>query len=193
MFTLRRRWYGLLMLFCLLSSLTAPCSGQTLMAKVTLDLSNPPVWSYTLQNLEDSTSGNWISGFFLPIFAPVTNVQAPDFWTVDTDFTTYVNWQNTESAPFPHDIPPGGTLSGFSFESVAGSEPVEYELFSYDHIRGDLGPNGFGPTLAPSNRVQGVPEPGIVVSLNVLAGATILALQRLRQCRSHPRRNRQVP
>jgi len=148
-------------------------------------------WSYTLINTEPPGSGNWISGFFLPINAPIRNVQSPTTWVADTDFATYINWANPEPAPYLNDVAPGATLSGFQFESDFEPLSVEYELSSYDHIISDLGPNGFGPTLVPtvSDAADAVPEPGsmILVLSGVLWTSAFFPWQRVRA------RRREVP
>jgi hypothetical protein len=149
---------GLMLLMYPLSS-----SAQNVQAEVTLDIVGD-IWTYTVSNREPATSNYWLSGFFLPIFAPVTNIVAPSPWTVDTDALTFVNWQNNQDpAPFLNDIPPGGSLQ-FQFESAAAPVLAEYELFSFDHNISDLGPNGFGPILVPG--IQAVPEGSTLLTLS---------------------------
>jgi len=151
-------------------------------ASVSLDLSGQPVWNYTLDNLESSGSDNWLTDFALSIAAPISNIQSPNGWFVDTDNLTYIRWANVEPFPYPNDIPPGGSISGFSFQSSAtGNTQAEYTIASWNHSIDDAGPFTNGQILAPF--VATVPESGIST---FLFGGVMLGFMSLWQ-RRHKR------
>ena len=78
------------------------------------------VWSYTVFNDQPSGDSSYISSFTLQIAAPISVITAPDGWTFGSDNASYVQWFNIDpSLPYPHDIAPGMSLSGFSVTSTA--------------------------------------------------------------------------
>jgi hypothetical protein len=100
---------------------------------VTVDLSEFPVWNYTVTNPREALDPNWISVFGLKINAPITNVQSPEFWGVVTDNRTKVMWYSRDDRPYTRHIRPGSSLSGFRFESTASVVSAPYFLVNYDH------------------------------------------------------------
>lgn len=181
MFLFKHYALSLLICLCLASFLVQRSEGQTLQASVSLDLSNAPVWNYTLANLEPNGSPNWLTSFFLPIAAPVSNVLAPNNWTIDTDNATYILWSNNEPPPYPNDIPPGGTISGFQFESNGAGQLVLSTIAAWDHSLDAPGPSVDANVLSPS--IQAVPEPGslaLLISAGI-GGASLFAHRRFRR------------
>ncbi len=147
------------------------CCSQVLNGSAALDLVGN-TWNYTIINNEPGTSNNWLTSFFLPIDAQVTAVQAPGDWFVQTDDATYILWYNAEAYPYPSDVPPGGSLSGFQFESSAPGEFVSYTLSSWDHFFDQPGPTVSNQILTPGI-AQGVPEPGVAY---LLAAASLFGI-----------------
>jgi len=100
----------------------------------------------------------------------------------------YVSWQNTDPAlPYPHDIAPGTSLSGFSFStSASGSAQSTISINSIDHSVDNLGPSYLGNVLAPA--AAPVPESSTFVSLGVgllvLGGVVLIARRRARKSAS---------
>ena len=151
--------------------------GQSLRATATVTVSNQNVWNYTLTNAEPSTSSNWLTDFYLPIFAPVTAITAPNNWYVDTDGVSYIEWSNVEDYPYPDDIAPGLSASGFSFTSVATSTPFQYGIGSWDHVNDAAGPDAIGNVLVPY--AAPVPEASTILSLGLGLGSLgLLAFRR---------------
>lgn len=112
----------------------------------------PPIWSYTLFNDEPSSSPEFITSFSLTVNAPITVTGTPAGWDVSTDGDTFVSWFNTDPAlPYPHDIAPGASLSGFSISSTtASSQLLSYGLSAWDHTLDQLGPSAVSTISAPS-------------------------------------------
>jgi hypothetical protein len=121
-----------------------------------LDLAqNGTLWSYTITN--NTTDPNlWFTDVTLIITAPVADITSPTNWLVDTDYTTYIEWFNGDAdPPYPDDIAPGSSLSGFSFTSVGSPGQHLYGLISWDHNLDEPGPSLAGTVIAPTS----VPEP----------------------------------
>ena len=128
--------------------------AQTLHSFVDVSTSGN-VWSYTLYNLESSSSSSWITSFFLPINGPIRDVTAPADWTSDTDNISFVLWSNPDDFPYPHDIAPNGSLSGFSFTSDLSGKLVNVIVSSWDHDTDNPGANASLSVVSP----LAVPEP----------------------------------
>lgn len=138
-------------------------------------------FSYTLFNDEPVESSLFISAWRLTVAAPVTVIGTPAGWTGFTDGKTFVQWQNPEDFPFPHDIPPQSSLGGFVIRStVATTDLLPYIAQSYDHDRNVFGPTFTGSTLAPSVQATAVPEPLSLslVSSGILGVVGLLRMQR---------------
>jgi hypothetical protein len=128
-------------------------------AQVTTNQNN---WFYTLFNDEATGSSNYVTSFALNINAPIAVVNAPAGWDFQTDNLSYVYWFNTDPGlPYPHDIVPGASLSGFTFQSTSSSTLSDYILAGWDHAVDAPGPSVTAQILSPSN----VPEPTTPVVL----------------------------
>jgi hypothetical protein len=156
--------------------------SQVLHASVDIDVSGQ-LWNYTLRNLEPMGSDNWITSFFLPINSPVSDILAPANWTIDSDNISFILWSNPEAFPYPDDIAPGNSLSGFSFTSNSSGQKVNSILSSWDHNADNPGPALTLSTLSPSS----VPEPSawslvgaiIVMGIGVLLGRRMLRSRKI--------------
>lgn len=142
-------WFAASISLCLSGGFLLPAGAQNLQATATTSVTSAGVWNYTFTDSEPMSSGNWLTDFYLPISAPITDVQTANGWTIDTDYTNYIQWSNTEPEPFPNDIAPGLSVSGFSFTSVTTGSQVQYTLASWDHGADAAGPNGTGTILTP--------------------------------------------
>ena len=157
-------------------------SAQNLAATATLDQSGQTVWNYTLTNLEPAGSSNWLTDFYLPLNAPITDVQTSNGWQIDTDNTSYIQWYNTETFPYPNDVAPGLSASGFSFTSVATGSIVQYTLGSWDHTMDAVGSYAADNILTPDASPAAVPESSASVSLGILlalGGVGVMARRRM--------------
>ena len=160
--------------------------AQTLSAHAEVAISGQ-VYSYTVFNDEALGSPNYSGGFYLSVNAPFTVTGSPNGWNYVTDGTSYVNWNNTDTAlPYPHDIAPGTSLSGFTIEAsvLSLSSPGGYQLYSWDHVADAPGPNSNPATiLAPG--AAPVPESSTFVSLGVgllfLGGLLLIVRNRARK------------
>jgi hypothetical protein len=128
--------------------LTRPGAAQSLQASVTLARSGT-FWNYTISNRESVSFGRSVNTFYLPLSAPIKNVGAPTGWVTDTDNQTFVLWSNNEGSPYSRDIAPGGSLSGFQFETMALGTAVSYDLASWDHASDRLGLIANGSVTTP--------------------------------------------
>lgn len=132
------------------------------------------VFSYTLFNDESIGSANFLSTFHLAVDAPITVTSTPVGWDFSTDNRTYVDWFNTDTGlPYPHDVAPGSSLSGFIIQStVKTTATLDFTVTSWDHIGDTSGPTTMGFVAAPSGISAVVPEPGsfIAVFIGTLAG-----------------------
>lgn len=93
-------------------------------------------WFYTLTNNEAPGSSLYIATFSLDIAAPITVTGSPPGWIPQTDSSTYVGWYADDSAgaPYPNQIAPGSSLSGFQISSAATlSQSTAFILTSWDH------------------------------------------------------------
>jgi len=124
---MKNTWAAILAALLLCMGLITPegVSAQVLQATATLNQSGQTDWNYTLTNSEPAGSNNWLTDFYLPINAPVTDIQTANGWQIDTDNVSYIQWSNTEPEPFPNDIAPGLSVPGFSFTSVAIGRSVQ--------------------------------------------------------------------
>lgn len=168
-----------MLVFCLFAIQCCKFSiGQTLQADVGLTR-NGSTWIYTVSNLEQATSDNWVTSFYLPIYAQVSNVSAPNNWIVDTDGRHYILWSNQEAYPYPDDISPGSTLTGFSFQSTAPATTASSLVSSWDHGIDDIGPTVNLTILTP---LTPVPEPsGVAVLVGLVVTGAMVTLRRKRQ------------
>lgn len=133
--------------------------GDNLPSQVTESV-NSSSWDYTVTNDEPSGNGNWITSFTLTVDAPISVTSSPANWDYTTDGDTFVSWFNTDmNPPFPHDIVPGASLSGFDISSLdAVSQPDVYYLSAWDHLEQVAGPVVSGNVNVPV-RIATTPEP----------------------------------
>ena len=155
-------------LLILLAATAFSLSASTLSVDITVDLSVPGVWTYTVTNTEAPGSNLYIYSFTLGVSAPVTVTNTPVGWTVDTSDPHSVVWSNGDQfpGPYPHDLAPGAFLT-FSISSP-GSNSFTQGAFaaSWDHNINDQGP------FSLTTQVQApVPEPwtGSTVGGSLLA------------------------
>lgn len=123
------------------------------------------LFSYNIENLETIDSNWFVSSFTILIGAPATVTGIPEGWQVDTDGISYVSWWNTdEELPYPHDIAPGASLSGFEINSAATTaEENIATLTTWDHALDSEGPSGQQPVIVP----YVVPEPATAAGLSI--------------------------
>ncbi len=121
---------------------------------------SPGLWSYTIFNDEPLGSPNYLAAFTISVNAPVLVSASPTGWTSFTDNLTFVSWYNTDaSLPYPNDVAPGASLSGFGLSSsVPDSALLPATLVAWDHVLDVPGPFSQDLTAdAPST-----PEPATV-------------------------------
>lgn len=172
---------------CFLLFMILVCSTRSeaqLAVQLDVDDSTPGTWSYTVTNQEAQGSPNFINAFTLAVGVSEANLQVtgtPTNWDYDIvtqGGQTFVGWFNPEGTPYPSDIAPGASLSGFQIQSAgAKSAMIPYEIDSWDHEADDFGPFHTANVLGPS----AVPAPPALLTalLGMLPGAG-LALRRRR-------------
>jgi PEP-CTERM motif len=136
----------------------------------------PPVWSYTVVNDEPLGSPDYVYAFTLAVSAPVTVIGTPAGWDDQTDGASFVSWFNTDAAlPYPHDIAPGNSLSGFQISSSAlYSQSLSFTVSDWDHSLDQPGPTFSDITLAPSTvPPTPVPEPTTLLLFGTAAAGLI--------------------
>lgn len=136
------------------------------------------IFAYTLFNDELVGSPNFLSLFHLDVNAPITVTSTPTGWDFVTDNSTYVDWFNTDTQlPYPNDVAPGSSLSGFTIEStVSTSESLFYTVNSWDHGNDTPGPAtqsliGVPSVVAAADPT--IPEPS---TLTLLGAGTVTLL-----------------
>ncbi|MDQ1830592.1 hypothetical protein [Massilia scottii] len=99
-------------------------------------------WNYTLFNDEPAGSRKSIATLSLAIAAPVAVTGIPAGWAVETDGQTFVLWYAADDAPpYPHQLGPGQSLSGFQLMSTrTRSEASPAALTSWNHASDEAGP-----------------------------------------------------
>ncbi|MFB9241057.1 hypothetical protein IV454_29775 [Massilia antarctica] len=99
-------------------------------------------WNYTLFNDESAASRRSVATFSLSIGAPVAVTGIPAGWAVETDGQTFVLWYAADDAPpYPHQLAPGQSLSGFQLMSArTRSEASPAALTSWNQARDEAGP-----------------------------------------------------
>lgn len=122
-------------------------------------------WTYTLTDDEPLGSPNYLTSFGLEVSAPVTVIGVPSGWDFITDNASYVYWFDTDaSVPYPDDVAPGDTLSGFALQSTgATSSLFSDNIAAWDHSADAPGPSYLGETFAPTIAAvaTAVPEPNV--------------------------------
>jgi len=132
------------------------------------------VWNYTFINDEPIESVAFGDGLFLPVAAPIENIISPTGWTFISDNTTFVQWLYAEDTPYPNAIAPGGSLSGFQFESTAPGVEDTYILKPFDSTSGLLQNEVTGRILVPSL----VPAPSALTAFVIGAVPDVVLLRR---------------
>lgn len=155
----RVRIIGLLVLL-----MSTRLSADLLMTHADVDVGVPGVWTYTLFNDEIVGSPNYIDSFSLLIDAPVTVTGTPGGWSVDTDGATFVFWFNTDAVlPYPNDIAPGSSLTGFSLSSPSAFSVLDtLSVASWDHTQDVPGPLSNPLLIDSPSSTSAVPEPSYV-------------------------------
>lgn len=99
-------------------------------------------WNYTVYNDEAPASGRALATLSLSVAAPVAVTGIPAGWAVETDGRTFVLWYAADDAPpYPHQVAPGASLSGFQLTSVrTRSEATPATLTSWLHTSDEAGP-----------------------------------------------------
>ncbi len=149
------------LLWFLFLLLAGTVRAAPLQFSVTTDVSQPGTWYYTAHNDEPAGSPLFISSFLVVLNGPILVFGAPDSWTTETDYISYVLWFNLDTAlPYPHDIAPGESLGGFFVESPSPlSGPSIAQAAPWNHVLDELGPLSDNVSvLAPA---AAVPEPAL--------------------------------
>jgi len=125
-----------------------------LAANVTV-VPGPAVWSYTVTNDEAAGSPQFINAFSLDVAAPVSVVGTPPGWSVITDNASVVLWYSSDTAaPYPHQIAPGQSLSGFQLQGTSpASESTGFALTAWNQTTNTAGSVLLSAVLSPSRTV----------------------------------------
>jgi len=156
---------------CVLACL--PARAQDLLAAVTVDLSARPVWHYILTSLEPPGSDRHLFSFILPLGARVRSIEAPDFWSFESDGRTFIRWHTVAGAPgWPGDVAPGTSLAGFRFVCDGVDGVVDSLVRARSHTAGGEVVESVISAFAPVGPAPvAVPEPGA----GVLAACALAA------------------
>src|SRR5579872_1208244 len=140
----------LILMLCTVILCSRGASAQRLSAHVDVTIGTS-TWDYMLVNDEPAGSPNFIAAFALAVDAPIVVTGTPVGWNFQTDNTSFVLWLNADSAlPYPHDVAPGASLSGFEIQSTSNSsQESPYGISSWDHTADMPGPATSGTVLAP--------------------------------------------
>ena len=132
-------------------------------------------YTYTVFNDEAAGSPSYLNTFYLPVNAPISVVSSPPGWSFTTDHFTYVNWFSTDGAmPYPNDIAPGASASGFAIQSpIQSSEPFDCLISSWDHSLTNSGPANTNTVSAPSVFGDSSEVPPMLTNLNYSATRTV--------------------
>jgi hypothetical protein len=109
-------------------------------------------FTYTVFNDEAAGSSMYLDAFHLEARAPFDVVSSPPGRVFETDHFTYIDWVCTNDVlPYPQEVAPGGTLTGFILRSkVAASEPHGYAVTSWNNTSDASGPVSRGKVAAPA-------------------------------------------
>lgn len=116
--------------------LPAPSQSPVVYLKAHVDVAvQPGIWTYTIFNDEPVGSTEFIALFSLEVGSPFTVTGVPAGWEVETDNVSYALWvASDQQSPYPHHIPPGGSLGGFQIQSSKiGSESTGYLVAAWNH------------------------------------------------------------
>ncbi len=121
-------------------------------------------FTFTLYNHEPPSSPNFLDSFNLLTHGTFTDITAPDGWSFDTDFSTFINWYDVDDTKM---IAPGSSAI-FSFIGTENYlEPYSYSVTSWDTVN-----NGNGPSVEGTTST--VPDPA---STFLLLGSALVALR----------------
>lgn len=125
--------------------------GETLQARIEVAQAGTN-FSYTVFNDELITSRWHVSMWHLELNTPFNVIATPPGWDYITDNASYVDWYSTDAEdPYPHDIAPGASLSGFAVGAVvATSEDLAFAAMSWQQGSTNSGPSALGLVKAPS-------------------------------------------
>jgi hypothetical protein len=185
---LRIVWIWLLLV---MASVASPRSNAQVLHHVSVTQLGTD-FVYTLFNDEPTDSTNFLSLFEITVDAPISVIATPEGWGFDTDEETFVTFFNMDAElPYPHDVAPGASLSGFIIRSLA-TETTEgpYSVLAWDHASDAPGPTDGGLTTVPFSPavVADAPEPGSLALFGI--GAIGLTLTLRRKTGNTPRRRR---
>lgn len=142
---------------------TLRAKADTMLPSVTESQPNAYIWSYSISNNAPADSGDYVYGFELAIQATITTVKAPEGWNYQTDQYSYVYWfSNSTAAPYPDDLPPGASLSGFILSANALSGASESAILSWNHFTDDLGAVSYAAVDAPMGEAAPEPVSGVL-------------------------------
>jgi|SRR5579871_798399 len=188
-----QRLFLLITVFCwtLCVSGYQVAKAQTFLSHVAVDITQN-TYTYTLFNDEPTGNPYYSTDLTLSLPNPTSFVVTgvPDGWQVFTDNTDFVYWYNNDvSLPYPHDVAPGASLTGFVIQAVGSttSQNGSYEIDSLDHTAVAFGPSALGSVLVPqstSNAPPPVPEPSSPLFLGaILICSSVLLLWTWRRTR----------
>jgi hypothetical protein len=169
------------MLLILALGLFPPAASATLAGDVIPEISElNGIWTYgyTLNNLAASDESMW----YLTIAnnAPVFNILTPANWSVlQSGENGLVEWDSAIDPDGAYDLWPGGSLAGFSFQSLGGPGPSEYQIEGWMPNDEGYGSVINGTTEGPVTATAPIPEPG-TSGLFALAIMTTLVIARFK-------------
>ena len=142
------RWLRLVIAICMFA---VARDAHAVQAHVEVAVSGAN-FTYTIFNDEDPGSSLILSAFELQLEAPIQAIQSPPGWTFETDGANYISWISTnDTPPFPDDLLPGGSLSGFVVQTlVAAMDTNACAIASSDLSTTNAGSVFTGSVLAPS-------------------------------------------
>jgi len=160
------KFLALLVFFCL-----AVTAARAQFSEHILSTQTGQTFNYTVYNDEPSGSPYYIDSFAFFVDGPLSSVSAPTNWEFYSDYATYVEFFNIDLAlPYPDDIAPGASLSGFSIQSPTTLSDTEQAfVLSWDHTNDISGPFDTTTVLVPDGYGIGLaPESSSFISFTML-------------------------
>ena len=155
---------GICLFFCLL---LAGNKASAQFSSHVNGVQNGSTFTYTVFNDESISSSLYATTFSLTTNAPFTVISSPAGWAYETDNVSQIDWYNTDpSLPYPHDVAPGSSLSGFVIQSdITTTQLLGDGVTSWDHSSDSGGSTYTGYVIAPSITGMPVPEASTGTSL----------------------------